>query len=59
MRVLLANPDSKVWSSRKQIPLGLGYLAAVLRDNGHQVVIFDSSVEDEPFGDFGLSSFKK
>lgn len=52
MRVLLANPESKVWSSRKQIPLGLGYLAAVLRENGHEVAIFDSSVEDEPFGDF-------
>ncbi|MGH2541932.1 MAG: B12-binding domain-containing radical SAM protein, partial [Ardenticatenaceae bacterium] len=52
MRVLLANPESKVWSSRKQIPLGLGYLAAVLRDNGHHVEIFDAAVEDEPFGHF-------
>ncbi|MCB0076015.1 MAG: radical SAM protein [Anaerolineales bacterium] len=52
MRVLLANPESKVWSSRKQIPLGLGYLAAVLRDNGHDITIFDAAVEDEPFGQF-------
>ncbi len=52
MRVLLANPESKVWSSRKQIPLGLGYLAAVLRENGHDVAIFDAAVETEPFTEF-------
>ena len=52
MRVLLANPENDVWSSRKQIPLGLGYLAAVLRDNGHDVAIFDQAVETEPFTDF-------
>jgi anaerobic magnesium-protoporphyrin IX monomethyl ester cyclase len=52
MRVLLANPESKVWSSRKQIPLGLGYLAAVLRENGHEVAIFDAAVEDEDFDHF-------
>lgn len=52
MRVLLANPENDVWSSRKQIPLGLGYLAAVLRDNGHDVAIFDQAVEHEPFTDF-------
>jgi radical SAM superfamily enzyme YgiQ (UPF0313 family) len=52
MKVLLANPENDVWSSRKQIPLGLGYLAAVLRDNGHDVSIFDQAVETEPFTDF-------
>lgn len=49
MRVLLASPESKVWSSRKHIPLGLGYLAAVLRENGHEVAIYDAAVENEPF----------
>ena len=32
MRVILASPEAKVWSARKHIPLGLGYLAAVLRE---------------------------
>jgi len=48
MRVLLASPESKVWSSRKHIPLGLGYLAACLRQAGHEPVIFDAAVEEEP-----------
>jgi radical SAM superfamily enzyme YgiQ (UPF0313 family) len=48
MKVLLASPESEVWTSRKHIPLGLGYLAAVLRKRGHQVGLFDSAIEDEP-----------
>ncbi len=48
MRVILASPESKVWSSRKHIPLGLGYLAAVLREAGHDVFIYDASIEDYP-----------
>lgn len=48
MRVLLASPESKVWNSRKHIPLGLGYLAAVLREAGHEVAIYDAAVENEP-----------
>ena len=48
MRVLLASPESKVWSSRKHIPLGLGYLASCLRKAGHEPAIFDAAVEDEP-----------
>jgi len=47
MRVLLASPESAVWTSRKHIPLGLGYLAAVLRENGHQVDLYDAAIEDE------------
>ena len=48
MRVLLASPESEVWTSRKHIPLGLGYLAGVLRESGHQVGIYDAAIEDEP-----------
>ncbi len=48
MKVLLASPESALWNERKHIPLGLGYLAAVLRENGHQVGIYDAAVEDEP-----------
>lgn len=49
MRVLLASPESKVWSSRKHIPLGLGYLASTLREAGHEPEIYDAAVEDVPF----------
>ncbi|HIQ06745.1 MAG TPA: radical SAM protein [Anaerolineae bacterium] len=48
MRVILASPEPEVWSSRKHIPLGLGYLAAVLREAGHEPYIYDAAVEDEP-----------
>ena len=46
MRVILASPEAKVWSERKHIPLGLGYLAAVLREGGHEVMIYDAAIED-------------
>ncbi|MGB3904360.1 MAG: cobalamin-dependent protein, partial [Anaerolineae bacterium] len=48
MRVLLASPESKTWSSRKHIPLGLGYLGAVLEGEGHEVQLWDGAVEKEP-----------
>ncbi|HEX9115553.1 MAG TPA: radical SAM protein [Anaerolineae bacterium] len=51
MRILLASPESYVWNSRKNVPLGLGYLAAVLRERGHQVAIYDAAVEIEPLAD--------
>jgi len=52
MRVILASPESKVWSSRKHIPLGLGYLAAVLREADHDVMIYDASIEDYPLAHY-------
>jgi radical SAM superfamily enzyme YgiQ (UPF0313 family) len=48
MRVLLASPESALWNERKHIPLGLGYLAAMLREHGHPVDIYDAAIEDEP-----------
>lgn len=48
MRVILASPEAKVWSERKHIPLGLGYLAATLRQGGHDPFIFDAAIEDVP-----------
>lgn len=50
MRIILASPEAKVWSSRKHIPLGLGYLAGVLREGGHDVIIYDASIEDVEVG---------
>jgi anaerobic magnesium-protoporphyrin IX monomethyl ester cyclase len=48
LKVLLVSPESKTWSSRRHIPLGLGYLAAVLEREGHQVQLWDGAVEDQP-----------
>ena len=48
MRVILASPEAKVWSERKHIPLGLGYLAATLRAGGHEPFIYDAAIEDVP-----------
>jgi anaerobic magnesium-protoporphyrin IX monomethyl ester cyclase len=51
MQVLLVSPESKTWSSRKHIPLGLGYLAAVLEAEGHDVQLWDATVETEGLGE--------
>ncbi|MEA3336831.1 MAG: radical SAM protein [Chloroflexota bacterium] len=48
MRVILASPEAKTWSSRKHIPLGLGYLAATLREGGHEPLIYDAAIEQFP-----------
>jgi len=48
MKILLVYPKSKIWNMPTQMPLGLGYLAAVLEKAGYQVKIFDSMVEKSP-----------
>jgi anaerobic magnesium-protoporphyrin IX monomethyl ester cyclase len=49
MRILLVNPKSRAWSSRKHIHMGLGYLAGALIAAGYgDVTLFDAEVEDEP-----------
>jgi radical SAM superfamily enzyme YgiQ (UPF0313 family) len=49
MRILLISPKSSVWSSRKHIHMGLGYLAGALLAAGYDdVMLFDAEVEDEP-----------
>jgi anaerobic magnesium-protoporphyrin IX monomethyl ester cyclase len=50
MRILLVGPESTLWSSRKHIPLGLGYLGAALEKEGHQVQLWDGAVDEEPLG---------
>lgn len=65
MKVLLVSPRSELWTSRKHIPLGLGYLGAVLEEEGHEVQLWDGAVEEEllstlldrePFGLVGITS---
>jgi anaerobic magnesium-protoporphyrin IX monomethyl ester cyclase len=49
MRILLVSPKSSVWSSRKHIHMGLGYLAGALIAAGYDdVTLFDAEAESEP-----------
>lgn len=41
MKVLLINPTIREWAKPNVVPLGLGYLASVLRGSGHEVEIMD------------------
>jgi anaerobic magnesium-protoporphyrin IX monomethyl ester cyclase len=41
LKVLLINPPIREWSKPNVFPLGLGYLASVLRQAGHQVEVLD------------------
>jgi anaerobic magnesium-protoporphyrin IX monomethyl ester cyclase len=51
MKVLLVSPQPKTWTSRRHIPLGLGYLASVLEQQGHEVHLWDGSVEEKPLAE--------
>jgi radical SAM superfamily enzyme YgiQ (UPF0313 family) len=44
MKILLTNPPARrfVWTQHPSFPLGLGYLAAVLAPDGHEVRIYDA-----------------
>jgi len=41
MKVLLVNPPIREWAKPNVLPLGLGYIASVLRDKGHEVDMMD------------------
>jgi len=41
VKVLLINPVIREWAKPNVLPLGLAYIAAVLRDNGHLVEVLD------------------
>ena len=41
MKIMLINPPSREWSRPNIVPLGLGYIASVLRDSGHEVELMD------------------
>ncbi len=54
MKILLVNPPARrfVWTQHPSFPLGLGYIAAVLGRDGHEVYIYDA----EWGGDFAATS---
>lgn len=41
MKILLVNPPVREWSKPNVFPLGLGYIASVLMQAGHQVQVLD------------------
>lgn len=41
MKILLINPPIREWSKPNIVPLGLGYIASVLRNCGHRVEVLD------------------
>ncbi|MFA6174960.1 MAG: radical SAM protein [Phycisphaerae bacterium] len=41
MRILLINPPIREWSKPNVLPLGLGYIAAMLQRDGHEVEVMD------------------
>jgi radical SAM superfamily enzyme YgiQ (UPF0313 family) len=41
MNILLINPKVREWAAPNCFPLGLGYIAAVLREAGHSVHVLD------------------
>lgn len=41
MKILLINPPIREWARPNVFPLGLGYIAAVLLQEGHQVEVLD------------------
>lgn len=46
MHILLVNPPCRIPAL---VPLGLGYIANVLRENGHKVSLMDLNVENKSF----------
>jgi radical SAM superfamily enzyme YgiQ (UPF0313 family) len=41
MKILMINPPIREWARPNCVPLGLGYLAAVLRKDGHDIEMID------------------
>lgn len=53
VRVLFVDPPFRTGYRKYVIPnLGLAYLAAALRDAGHEVAALDGSLSQEPYDDF-------
>ncbi len=41
MKILLINPPIREWAKPNCVPIGLGYIAGVLRQEGHEVEVMD------------------
>ena len=41
MEILLINPPIREWAKPNCMPLGLGYIAATLRNAGHSLDVLD------------------
>uniref|UniRef100_A0A6M3IUK7 Putative vitamin B12-binding domain containing protein n=1 Tax=viral metagenome TaxID=1070528 RepID=A0A6M3IUK7_9ZZZZ len=41
MKILLINPIARAWAQPNVVPLGLGYIASVLRNKGHEINVLD------------------
>ena len=41
MKILLLNPPCRLWAKSNILPLGLGYIASVLRNEEHEVRVLD------------------
>lgn len=41
MKILLINPPIREWAVPNCVPLGMAYIAAILRANGHEVQVLD------------------
>jgi anaerobic magnesium-protoporphyrin IX monomethyl ester cyclase len=61
MRILLIDPPFYRFISyyNRFFPLGLAYLAAVLRDNGHEVLIYDADANKEKAHDMDFSALEE
>lgn len=46
MKIVLVNPPTRVFNSPKIVPLGILYIATILKRN-HQVTVVDSNVESQ------------
>lgn len=44
MKMLLINPPIREWAKPNVFPLGLGYIASALRENGFDVEVMDINV---------------
>jgi len=61
MRILLIDPPFYrfIRYYNRFFPLGLAYLAAVLRDNGHEVLIYDADANKEKAHDMDFSALEE